>query len=384
MRHLIFIFVCSLLAMCTAKQEEKVVRVRPVKHITLTSVGVSDQHTFTGTAQAKEEANLSFRVAGTVNRINVKVGDVVRRGQSIASLEPTDYQVTLQQAEAQEHGSKASEQSSETQIKSAEANFIASRSSYQRITKLYENNSVSLSEFEQSKANFEAAKAQYDAAKAQYEAAKFSTTASVSSKNSAQNQVNYTRLTAPFSGVISQQLVEENELVNSGTSIVTLSSLGKPEVLVGVPEILISKVKKGMVAQVTFSTLPDKVFDAKVIEVGFSPGSGSTYPITTDLLTSDAAIRPGMPANVTFNFPLPEDLANKIIVPAAAVGEDTEGQFVFKLEKSTDGLANVRRQAITVGKLRNEGFEVTSGLQTGDMIAAAGLNILLDGDEVKL
>jgi len=276
MRILTSIMTILLFCMCSPKEEKDTVRIRPVKHITLSKTSVSHQHTFTGTAQSKEQANLSFRVAGTVNKINVKVGDLVKRGQLIASLEPTDYQVSLQQAQAQERGAEASEESSETQIKSAEANFIASKSAYQRVTKLYENNSVSLSEFEQSKANFEAALAQFDAAKSQYEAAKFSTNASKGSVNAAQNQVKYTRITAPFSGVISQQLIEENELVNSGTPVVTISSLGKPEVTVGVPEILISEVEKGMIAQVAFSTIPDKTFDARVIEVGFSPGSGST------------------------------------------------------------------------------------------------------------
>lgn len=378
------LFISILFSMCRTQEEEKIVRTRPVKHMTIQKSGVTDSHTFSGSAQSKEEANLSFKVAGTVSTINVKVGDLIKRGQNIAIIEPTDYEVSLQQAEAQQRGAEANEQSSQTQIKSAEASYIAAKSSYQRITKLYENNSVSLSDFEQAKANYEAASAQYEAAKSQFEAAKYNTSASKGGKAAAQNQVSYTRLNAPFSGVISQQLVEENELVGSGTPIVTLSSLGKPQVVVGVPEILISKVVEGMNTTVSFSTLPGKTFKAKVIEVGYSPGSGSTYQVTTDLLDSDSGIRPGMPANVTFEFELPTDQAQKILVPAAAVGEDTEGRFVFKLDKTGEGKAIARRQSIAVGKLRNQGFEIISGLSDGDIIAAAGLNILLDGDEVRL
>lgn len=372
------------LSMCTQKEEEKMVRTRPVKHMVVQKSGVNDRHTFSGSAQSKEEAKLSFRVAGTISNIRVKVGDLIKKGQIIARIEPTDYKVSLQQALAQERGAQATEHSSETQIKSAEANFIAVRSAYQRVTKLYENNSVSLSEFEQTKANYEAALANYEAAKSQYEAAKYNTTASQGSKNAAQNQVDYTRLIAPFNGVISQQLVEENELVNSGTPIVTLSSLGKPEVVVGVPEVLISKVKKGMKTFVSFSTLPGRSFEASVIEVGYSPGSGSTYPVTTNLLSTDAAIRPGMPASVTFDFKLPTELSQKLLVPAASVGEDSDGRFVFKLERTENGRAIARRQSVKVGKLRNQGFEIIQGLKEGDIIAAAGLNILLDGDEVRL
>ena len=373
-----------LLSSCGSKTvTEEVQRLRPVKFITVNPATINEEHTFSGTAQAPEEANLSFKVAGTINRIHVKVGDVVRNGQVLASLEATDYNVSLKQAKAQEEGAKASQQSSETQIKSAEANYIAARSAYQRITKLYENNSVSLSEFEQSKANYEAARASFDAAQSQYKAAQFNTTASLGQTQSAENQVSYTVLKAPFSGVISQQFVEENELVVSGNPVLTISSLGKPEVVVGVPEVLISRVKKGMMTNVSFSTIPGSSFEAVVLEVGYSPGSGSTYPVTVDLITSDENIRPGMPANVSFLFELPEQLSEAIVVPAAAVGEDSEGRFVFLLEDSEDQKLQVRRRAVEIGKMRNTGFEIISGLSPGEKIASAGLNVLQDGDQVR-
>ena len=383
MKILLFLLSTFFLLMCTSPPEEKSKRIRPVKYIEVEESGVKDEHTFTGTAKAKEKANLSFKVAGTVNHIDVIVGDVIRKGQFIASLEPTDYQVTLQQAEAQEQASQASEHSSETQIKSSEANYIAARSSYIRITQLYENNSVSLNDFEQAKANYEAAKANYEAAKAQFEAAQYNTTASIGQRQSAKNQVEYTRLLAPFSGIVSQQHVEENELVASGTPVITLSSIGRPEVEVGVPEILISRIREGAETFVKFSTLPGQQFEATVTEVGYSPGSGSTYPVTVDLVTADDAIRPGMSANVTFQFNLPGDSDELIIVPTSSVGEDSEGRFVYILNQENDKVF-VQRQSIVIGKIRNEGIEVLNGLNEGDMIAAAGLNILQEGDQVRL
>ena len=383
-RILFLLLIAVTIVSCSKEEKEAVTRIRPVKHLTIQKTSMVEDHTFTGIARAEQEANLSFKVAGTVSNLNVAVGDIVRRGQVIASLEPTDYEVSLQQAKAQEQGSKASQQSSETQVKSAQASYIASESSYRRITKLYENNSVSLSEFEQAKANYEAAKAQYDAAQAQFEAAKFNTTASIGQKQSAENQVTYTKLTAPFAGVISQKMVEQNELVNSGTPVVTLSTIGQPEVEVGIPEFLISKIKQGMTTSVSFSAIPGKTFEASVIEVGYSPVSGATYPITVDLNSGDGAIRPGMPANVTFHIDLPEDQSLQIIVPTAAVGEDPNGRFVYRLNQGSDNLATVSRQSVSIGKLINEGFVITEGLNEGDIIASAGLNVLQDGDQVSL
>ena len=88
--------------------------------------------TFSGTAQSEKEAQLSFRVNGAISRLPIKVGDRVRRGQLIATIDATDYNVQHEQA-------KANLKSAETQIKSAEAQLLNAQSSYQRIEKLYEN-----------------------------------------------------------------------------------------------------------------------------------------------------------------------------------------------------------------------------------------------------
>jgi RND family efflux transporter MFP subunit len=370
MKYYSLIIIALLIIGCQEKQVEKEIPIRPVKYTMVKKTGVTDNRSFTGTAKSKEEARLSFRVAGTVTNILVKVGDRVQRGQLIATLDPEDYQVALKQVEAMESGSRASQ-------KSAEANYIAAKSSYQRIKKLYENNSVPLSQFEQ-------AKAQYDAAKSNYEAARYSTNASKEQIQSAQNQVSYTKLTAPFSGIISSKHVEENELVNSGAPIITLSSEDDLEVQVGVPEVLISHVVSGMKTKINFSTLPDQMFDGKVVEVGFSPGNSSTYPVTVDLLTDNKDIRPGMPATVIFELSDEDDQRNKLLVPAASVGEDNKGRYVFLLEEQKDNKAIAKKQYVEIEHLHTKGFEVTSGLKEGQLIATAGLNILLEGDLVRL
>lgn len=358
--------------------------IRPVKYMSISTTDVSDMHTFSGTSQAKEESNLSFRVAGKVNKIYVKVGQKVKKGALIAALDAADYNIQLQQAVSQQQGSAANQQSSATQIKSAEGNFIAARSAYNRIEKLYENNSVSLSEFEQAKANYEAAQASFKAAESQYDATKSQTQTSTQSIQNARNQVAYTRLTAPFSGVITSINVEANELVGSGTTIVNLSSIGKPEIKVGVPELLISKVKPGMMAEVVFSVLPEKSFQAKVNEVGYSAMNGSTYPVTVDLLSFDEIIRPGMPADVTFSFEVPTGDAQKVIVTSSAVGEDSKGRFVLTIVEIGENQGTIKKQYVKIGKLRNNGFEILEGLQNDMKIATAGLNTLLEGDKVRL
>lgn len=341
---------------------------RPVRYGTvMPSSGVGGQ-SFSGTTQASIEAKLSFKVGGTINRLSVKVGDVVRKGQVIASLDARDYSVQQEQAKAQL-------KSAETQIKSAEAQLLNSKSTYDRIEKLYENNSVSLSEFEQAKTALEASQASFEAAKAQ---------ASVSQAQvaSATNQVDYSRLVAPFAGVISSVNVEANELVGSGMIIASLTATTKPEVRVGVPEVYISKIKKGQKVNIRFSVLTDQLFPGTVSEVGFSNNSGSTYPVIIQIDEAGDAIRPGMAATVSFGE---DGTAGKssLVAPVQSVGEGANGHFVFLLKKM-DKAYVVKKQSITIGQLLSNGFEITEGLSEGDLVATAGLNSLLDGMKVSL
>ncbi len=342
---------------------------RPVRFGTITQSGGEASHTFSGTAQSSKEAKLSFKVNGTINQIAVKVGDRVKKGQTIASLDAIDYSVQYDLAVAQL-------KSAETQIKSAKAQLINSRSAFQRVEKLYENNSLPLSEFEQAKTGFEAAESQYNAAVAQV-------TASQKQVESAQNQVNYARLTAPFSGIVTAVEVEENELVGSGRVVAVLATETQPEVQVGIPEIFIASIRKGQTVDIQFSIFPNQVFKGTVNEVGFSSGQGATYPVSVQIDNPTEAMRPGMAANVTFHFGKKTDGKGRLVAPVKAVAEGVDGHYVFLLEKN-DTSYTAKKQAVEVGDLLATGFEIKNGLNAGDLVATAGLKSLLDGMEVKL
>jgi hypothetical protein len=109
----------------------------------------------------------------------------------------------------------------------------------------------------------------------------------------------------------------------------------------------------------------------------------STYPVTVMVTDKDERIKSGMAANVRFEFANENSSKQILVVPASSVGEDGKGQFVFIIEGDTTK-ATVKKQAITIGNLTPQGFEVTSGLKVGQKIAVAGLQTLLDGQDVKL
>ncbi len=370
---------------CSKKETEKEKIIRPIKYGKIIKSTGNDAYTFSGTAKANNETNLSFRVSGTLRTVPVKLGDRVRKGQLIATIDPSDYNISFDQAVAKEKGAEASLISAETQIKSAESQLITSKSNYKRVENLYENNSVPLSEYEQAKASYETALSQFNAAKAKYEASRTEVTASEKQKESAKNQVNYTRLEAPFDGIITQVNVEENESVASGSPIAVISTETEPQVNLGVPEIFINKIFKGQKAKIQFSVLSGKSFDGIVEEVSFAAGSSPTYPVNVRIIKPSDEIRPGMAANVTFDFSNEKSKsAERIISPIKAVGEGNKGNFVFVLEAQEDGYYIAKKRNIKIGDLLSTGFEVKDGLKEGELVATAGLKSLLDGMKVKL
>ena len=341
---------------------------RPVRYKTISYAAGADQHTYSGVAQADKLSKLSFRVGGTIRTVNIKLGDRVRKGQLIATIDPVDYSIQAEQATASEKGAEANLQAAETQL-------INARSSYQRIEKLYENNSVPLSDYEQSKSAYESAQSNYDAAKTQVTSAK-------KQSQSARNQVNYTKLLAPFDGIITAVNVEVNELVGSGNPIAEISSESKPEVNVGIPENYISNIKNGQKVSIQFSVLPEQRFTGTVSEVSYAAGNSPTYPAIVRIDNPNPDIRPGMAATVTFQQD--DDKQTLLICPVSALAKDMESTFVYVLEKQNEEEYLVKKQAVEVGEITPGGFALKSGLQEGQLVATAGLKSLLDGMSVKL
>ena len=367
---LVFVFLIMILPSCGNEEKETFGEaIRPVKYGQVILSGDILSETFSGSAQSSKESKMSFKVSGTITSINVRVGDQVQKGALIAKIDQTDYSVQYQQ-------SLANMKSVETQIQSARSQLINSKATYERIEKLYENNSVSISEFEQAKSGYELAEAAYNASLAQANASK-------KQVESAENQVKYSNLLAPFTGIISSVNVEENEIVGSGSPIATISATDNPEILVGIPEIFISKVSKGEMVQISFSALQNQVFEGTVYEVGYSSMGRSTYPVTIRIDSPSEEIRPGMAVDVKFNFGSNENEAQKIVTPAPSIGEDSNGHFVFILENGKENYI-VKKKNVQIGELTTEGFEILDGLNNGDLVATAGLSTLLDGMKVRL
>lgn len=339
-----------------AEQEPQL---RPVRYLEVQPGGATQRRVFTGQAQAVVRSTLSFKVAGTIASLPVKVGDAVGPGEVIATLAPRDYEIRVQEAEATVTRARA-------ELRNATAN-------YDRVRSLYETNTASKGELDQARTGFDLARAQLRASEKQLEAARL--------------QLTYTRLVSPGACVVAATPATENENVAVGTPVADVTCGEAYEVRIAVPELLIAGIDAGDEAVVQFDALQGKRFIARVTEVGIAATDVSTtFPVIVVLEESDPEIRSGMAAEVVFEFSAVA--AGRLLLPPVAVGEDRDGRFVLLLESGTgDGPGDqgiVRRQSVTVGDLTASGLEILTGVAVGDRVVTAGISRLQDGMAVRV
>ena len=346
----------GLLAGCDQAPVEDEPTVRPVRYTRVVAQGDTMARTYSGTARAELETDLSFRVGGTLTQLPVNVGSVVSRGETVAVLDDTDYRVRLDEA-------RAGLARAEAERRNADANYARTRD-------LYENQDVSRNQLDSARALAESAQAQYRAASQQVEAARL--------------QLSYTRLTAPQDCTVAQEFVELNQNVSPGQPVIGLNCGNCAEVVVSVSDADIARVTEGMAVSADVSAVPGGKLPGVVREVGVAAAArGTTYPVTIGLQESCENIRSGMAVDVTFEFPTSASGSN-LVVPYVAVGEDRDGNFVFVLEAEPDGRMFARRRAVQVGEASADGIIIVQGLSEGELIATAGVRRLVAGQEVTL
>ena len=350
------IFTVALLLSCKEEEKQVVSFTRPIKYEKVGVFGGEKVRTFSGTAKTEKIVNLSFRGQGIITQLDLKIGQQVKKGALLGKLDNVQSRLNYETA-------ISSLNSNTSQMNTAKLNL-------NRIRILYEKGGASLSDFE-------TAKNSYITAKQGFESAKRSVAIQA-------DQVKYGYLYAPENGIISAVNVEVDENIQAGTKVAVLNSGVDMEITLGLPESVINNVKSGMDVTIGFSALEDKKYQGKVTEV--SPAvdpNTATYPARVTLNNPSEEIKSGMAANVTFDFGTHVSDVRTPLVPAHAVGEDSDGNFVFLVVESGEK-ATVKKQPVTVGDLSSNGFAITKGLKEGQKIATAGLQTLLDGQEVLL
>ncbi len=345
--------------------------VRPVRTIRLQGSGELFTRRYFGTVQGSKRADLSFRVSGTLNKINVEKGAAVKRGALLATLDPRDFNTRISQAQSALSQAQA-------QHKNAQADF-------KRYENLYKQKVI--------------ARAQYDTYKTQVDVTQSAVSSAQANLKSARDALRDTELRAPFDGIIADRRAENFQDITAKQTIFSLQDLSALEIVFNIPDndILVAPVPKVHSLQdlknhaelftinARFDALPDKLFPLTIKEVATQASAANTYPITATMPhQNDIRILPGMSVTVEVDYSggtADTQNNNTFSVPVTAIRNQGGNNYVWRYAVGQVSLVPVK-----VGQVRSGGMIDIEGdtLKGGDVIITAGVYFLHEGQKVRI
>ncbi len=348
------LFVISLLGLLVAACEKPAEPPPPPRPALVALVGKSASNNamiLVGEVKSRFESNQGFRIKGKIIERKVDVGSAVKKGQVIARLDASDANL----------GAAASM----ADVRAAEANYGLAKSDVERQRQLVDKKFVSQSSLDRYEAQLKTADARVNQAKAQ---------AAVSG-----NQTRYTALVADRDGVVTQIRAEPGQVVDAGEMIVQVVDTKQIEVLVAVPESRMSKLKVGDTVAVKLwasqANNQEKTYAGSVREIAPAASSATrAFDVRVAISDPDEAVKLGMTAGVR----LAEAGVDIIIIPTGALTQINGKTAVWVIDKKN--IANPRE--VVAGQYTENGVMITSGLQSGEMVAIAGVHTLMKGQKV--
>lgn len=323
---------------------------RYVKIFTVGNNFAQAASTFHGIVHAEFEPNLSFRIAGKIISRSVDIGQIVKQGQVLASLDPTDYKLSADSAHAQ--------------VASAKSSYVTQQANLQRYKELLQQNFVSQAEYDSRKAQFDSAKAQYEEANNQLA--------------NSQNQVNYTVLKAPSDGVVTSINMEAGQVVTSGQTVATMAVSGVKEVEIELPEAQINNYKPGMPAEIKiWATDASYKGTIRIINQA-SDQQTRTFTARITINNPDANIKYGMTADVQVS---PLNSRDGVELPLNSLYANGGKSYVWLMDK------NSQAKLIPVEVISTNGSSMKiqpGSLHDGDKVVSAGSNLIYAGQKLRI
>ena len=345
--YLIFYTVVLVLTGCSA-EEPAVKAPRPVM-VVQPQAADAVLLAFPGEVRARLEPELAFRWGGKVAQRLVDVGAHVKTDQILAELDPEDVRLHLDAMRAQ--------------VSAAEANLELVKAERDRYSKLLDRQLVSRSHYDNAQNQFKNGEARLRQARAELEAAK--------------NQADYTKLRAPYYGVIAQARVEAGQVVAAGQTVFVLAVDGEREVAINLPEHAIERFKVGQPVEVSLWSQPDQRFAGEIREIAPAADPRSrTYATRVAFRTATIAAELGQSARVYMQSDVPAQYA----VPLSAVNAENGQPYVWVVDPAR---STVQQRKVQLGAYTQDTVPVLSGLTANDWVVAAGVHILQEGQVVR-
>lgn len=338
----VILFFSVTLFLFSCKKEDKASGQKTVVNIT-EAVGLSNESRkeFSFIAKPFRSSELSFRVGGPIDRLEVYAGTYYKQGSIIAEIDPRDFHIRKERAEAV--------------YKQAKAEF-------ERIRILYEKDNLSASVYEKAKADYTAAKTAYD---------------------TSLNELQDTKLIAPFNGYIGEVYREKFQDVKATQPVLSLIDIDQLKVEVYVPQDIALDAQLLETVGIRFDALPGEVFEAKIAEVSKATTRNNlSYLLTALLPNKDGALLAGMSGKVFFDVAADAKQMGVAIPLTALSHRPTEGDFVWVVDREGE---KVNRRQVTMGQLLPGGkVSIIAGLSENEPVAVSGLRFLSDNMPVEI
>ena len=296
-----------------------------------------------GDVSTKQNVLIYPEMAGTLQKVYVKEGQRVNKGQLLATIDDGGM------------GSQLSQLKTQAEL---------AKTTFERRKRLWDQQIGSEIEYLSAKAEFEA---RQDAVK------------------QAESQLGKSSIRAPFSGIIDDVIKDQGTVVapGPGSEVFRIVNLSDMFIEVDVPETYLGAISKGKEALVYFPVLGDSI-QTQIRETGnFINPANRSFSVEIPVPNKDGQIKPNLTAKVNLNDYTSE---NAILIPSSIISENAEGdQYVFVAGNlDSENEAVVKRTIITIGKTQRGQAEVLSGLEAGDQVIKEGARSVKDGQKVKI
>jgi RND family efflux transporter MFP subunit len=333
-----------------------------------------------------QEIDVMAKIAGYVKTIYVDVGDRVKQGQALALLEVPEMQDDQARAQSQLNRSDAEVKRAHDELQRAEAAHDLAHLSYSRLAEVAKQRAglVAQQEIDDAHSKDLVAEAQVNAAKSALNAAEQQVQVNTAELQKIKTLSDYTRVTAPFAGVITKRYADTGSMIPAGTSsstqampIVKLSENSLLRLVLPVPESAVPTVRVGQAVDVKVPTL-NRVFPGRVARFADKVSVATrTMETEVDVQNPELVLIPGMYAEVELTL----DRRDRVVaVPVSAVdfsGGEATGQVAVITPEN-----HVEVRTVPLGLQTASEVEVRSGLRAGDLVVTGNRAALRDGEAV--
>lgn len=331
---------------------------------------LSSTLTVAGQFQPYQEVDLHAKVSGYIRHINVDIGDRVRAGQVIATLEIPELNAQLAGAQALVRHSQSEIARAQSEVVGAESNHAALHAAYTRLEQAAKQRPglIAEQELDDARAKDQDSEARINVAKSALEAAKEQLGISRADNQRVQSLSDYSVVTAPFNGVITMRYADTGSLIQAGTAsntqampVVRVAQSDMLRLRMPVPETDVPYIQNGGQVQVRVQAT-GKTFVGKIIRFARAlDPSTRTMLAEVDVANPTLALSPGMYAETVISL---QQRDNVLTVPIQAIVQGDSQSYVLAL----DAESRVQKKIVMLGIQGADKAEITSGLTGNELV----------------